>query len=248
MSYPHNHRACLDGVHALMNKVMAEWFWLVFRFLSNRSIWPGLAHRDSLWWLPPIDDHRQGWVILPHIPLLLRHILLGLVSSDTTKAFTLWWTKSRLSDFDSYFTYYPTNMAGTCIIGLASMTSALWWSSSRLGDITSYFAYITSFSSRTCLSCNNVAPTDFGSWSDSNIDGRVTVFFSRRVSSGLPRRRSRSDGQSHGRMKLISISLIIPQMRLEPAPSDSSRWLPSIDDHRHIWEVLLLFLLYCVIS
>ena len=31
--------------------------------------------------------------------------------------------------------------------------------------------------SRFTTSCNNVAPTDFGSWSDSNIDGRVRVFF-----------------------------------------------------------------------
>ena len=38
-----------------------------------------------------------------------------------SKTFTLWWTKSRLNDFDSYFTYYSTDMARTCTIRLTSM-------------------------------------------------------------------------------------------------------------------------------
>ena len=53
------------------------WVILTRCSLINQKIWRALHHR-----IPPNDDHRHGWVILPHISLMLRHILLGLVSSD----------------------------------------------------------------------------------------------------------------------------------------------------------------------
>ena len=44
--------------------------------------------------------------------------------------------KARLSDFDSYFAYYPIDMTETCTI---AFTSNHWRLLSRLNDFTSYF-------------------------------------------------------------------------------------------------------------
>ena len=51
------------------------------------------------------------------------------------------------------------------------------------------------------------------------------------VSSDLPRRRSCSDEQSHGRVILTHILLIIQS--IWPQPSDSPHWLPPIDENHH---------------
>ena len=176
-----------------------------------------------------------------------------------SKAFTLWWTNSRLSDFDSYFIYYPTDLAGICTTGLTSKAFINWWPSSRLNDFTSYFTYITSYPSRTCIVW--LVPKAFTLWwtksrlndfdlfftyypADNNRHGWVSLprislilrhILVGLVVSDLPWRRSRSDEQSQSWVVLTRISLIIQQIWMGSASSDTSRWRPHIDHHRHCW-------------
>ena len=99
-----HHRAWLEGFLALMNKIRIGRFWHIS--LITHHVWPGLAPLDSSRWLLLIDDHGHSWVTLHRISLILRHILIVLVSLD------------ELSDFDLYFSYYPTDKGGDCTIGL----------------------------------------------------------------------------------------------------------------------------------
>ena len=59
------------------------------------------------------------------------------------------------------------------------------------------------------------------------------------VLSDFPRRISRSEELDW--VILIRISLIIQQIWPGPVPSDSSQWLPSVDDHRHCSVIYLEF-------
>ena len=123
-----------------------------------------------------------------------RTCIVGLAS----KAFTFWWTKAQLSEFDSYVTYYPTDMAGTAPSD-TSMASIHCWPSYRLSEFTSYFAYMYITSYRwTCL---------------------------KRI---------------HALMNTVTVEWfwLVCHLWPGPAPSDSHRWLPSIDDNRHGWVSL----------
>ena len=159
----------------------------------------GHAPSDSSRYPPPIDDHRHGWVILPRISSYSRRTcIIGFAS----KAFTLWWTKSRSSDFDLYF---ASNRHGWDLLNMAPTHC---WPLSRLSDFTSHFAYITLYPK-------------------SDLHHRAWL-------EGC----CRSDEQSHGWEILTCISLITHHAWPGLAPSDSSRWLSLIDDHRHGWVIL----------
>ena len=146
------YRTCLEGVHALMDKVT----------LGDSYFAPS----DLPVWYPPIDDHHRGWVMLPRISLILRHILVGLASSGLHRRrsssveqihgwvtltrisliihdqwpghapsdSTHWWPSPRLSNFTSYFTLITSYPSRTCIV-------KLWWTKSRLSDFDSYFTH-----------------------------------------------------------------------------------------------------------
>ena len=128
------HRTWLEGFHALMNKV-ALWVILTCISLITNHEWPGLAPSDSPRWLPPIDDHHQHWVILSRISYIIQQTWPGsapsmVPSTDdrrhgwiyfdyitsypnlglAAKALMLWWTKSRLSDFDFHPLITTTNI------------------------------------------------------------------------------------------------------------------------------------------
>ena len=158
-------RTCLEGVHALMNTVTVEWFWLVCH------LWPGPAPSDWHGWSPSIDDNRHGWVSLPRISLILRQILVGLILSDLPRRRSCSDEQShgcviltRISliiqqiwpgpassnsprrlpgmsrDFTSYCPHFTSYPRQTSIIGLASKVYTLWWAKWRL----KYYATVKS--------------------------------------------------------------------------------------------------------
>ena len=229
--FSNRYRTHLDGFHPLMTIVTVKWFYLVFRLyyvisysdlyrrtccshgwviltrisVTIQQIWPGTAPSDSSRKLSPIDDRCQGWMIFTsYFAYITSYPNLACLEG----VYALM-KKSRLGEFDSYFTFYPIDMAGISTIGLTHLEGFYpLCPSSRLNDLP-----------RISL-----------------ILRRILVGL---VSSDLSRRRSRFNEQSHGWVIMIRtcISLIIQQIWPGTAPPDSPRLLPPID-HCHGWVIL----------
>ena len=123
------HRTCLEGVHALVNKVtvrdsyfayyaidMAETCTVGLTSMASTHWWPssselprisvilrhipvGLASSGLHLRRSPSDEQSHGWIILTRISLIIKLIWPRYTASDSTN----WWPSSRLSNFTSNF-------------------------------------------------------------------------------------------------------------------------------------------------
>ena len=141
------HRAWLEGFLALMNKSRLGDFVLYFAY--NPSYMSGsctiglISMASTHWWQPSrlsfFTSYFACITSYPNRSLECVYVLMG---------------KSRLSDFDPYSIYSPTDMTGICTIGLTSMASTYWSLSSLVWDFTTYFPYLKSHPGQ----CNKVYP------------------------------------------------------------------------------------------
>ena len=105
--------------------------------LIIQQIWPGTAPSDSLHCFHLLmTTVTVGWFYFANTTSYPNRTCIIWL---TSKAFTLWWKKSRLSDFESDYSNFPIDMAGTYTMGLISMASTYWSPSSLLRDFTSHF-------------------------------------------------------------------------------------------------------------
>ena len=117
--------------------------YLVFRLLSNRHspdlhIWNISMTSTLSWPSSRWSDFTSYFAYITCTSFPFRTCIVGFASN----ALMLWWTKSRLCEFDWHFPYYPKIWPGPAPSD--SPSSLLW-------DFTTYFPYFKSNPSQTSI-------------------------------------------------------------------------------------------------